>query len=41
LLNINKEGDYKERALLFKAGAKGAVGKVLERDIIREDLSLG
>jgi hypothetical protein len=41
LLNIDKERDYKERALLFKVGAKGAVGKVLERDIVREDLSLG
>jgi hypothetical protein len=41
LLNIDKEEDYKKRALLFKVGAKGAVGKVLERDIIRENLSLG
>jgi hypothetical protein len=41
LLDIDKEGDYKERALPFKARAKGAVGKVLERDIVREDLSLG
>jgi hypothetical protein len=38
---VDEEGDYKERALLFKVRAEGAVGKVLERDIIREDLSLG
>jgi hypothetical protein len=40
LLDVDKEGDYKERALLFKAGAEGAVGEVLERDVAREDSSL-
>jgi hypothetical protein len=38
---VYKERDYKEKALLFKTRAKRAVGIMLERDIVREDLSLG